>query len=197
MIAAGLLLASACTSTEVTSTKDANYSTLVENLYLSSSISDALDDFEAEALATFDTSLTRASVAVHVQVLEASEASEASGASSAQVDVPFDSAQATDAVALLQIVERSRDETFDPGSSMPTAGGGTMMVGGGTNQTYIFDASLYDLESKERVWRAEVETTGDESSSQEKEGRVMAREVMQKLVMDGILPTRLMQHVVK
>lgn len=193
-----LLLTAACTTTEVTSKKDTDYTTLVQDLYLASEISDELDSFEDEAIVMFDSTMTRAGVVVHVKRLQPSTDSTTDDPSAAFANVPFASAHETGAIALLHLKERSRDQSISGGgAAIPTAGGGTMTVRSGTNQTYMFDASLYDLETEERVWRAEVETKGHETSSQEREGRVMAREVMRKLVMDGVLPPEVVFEIEK
>jgi len=184
ILLAGLLVLAGCTSTEVISNKDPDFNGQVDKIYVSSRITDALDKYERSALDAMSKTMTAQDVNV-VMVSEVVPGDDAAkkGEETPVTDVPFAEAREQGSTMLLVLEERDRDITIRPnfntgGSSSP-------------QETYSLNASLYDVDREKRVWRAELETKGNQgsfTSGQGKEGRIMAESLMEKFVEDGLLP---------
>lgn len=184
----GLLLLTGCTSTEVISNKDPNFHRQIDNLYVASRVSESLDAYETSAL----DALARTFGGQSLKVLATADPLPGEDASSEDIEaasvIPFEKARTNGMTTLLVIEERDQDASSVGGPPVMGANGMWMGGGAGVKQVYSLNASLYDVESEKRVWRAEIESKGEEYSTQSKEGRVMAESLMAKFVEDGLLP---------
>jgi len=180
----------ACTSAEVVSNKDPDYSGTIERLHLQTAISSDLQNLGERASEKIRVSLVSYGIGTTIEHRpytpdrrEENEEGPRLEKEEALV-IPYDQARRSDASHVLLIEEKSQSEntTYQPPTG-PTGG-----MASTTHQTYTFEASLYDVNLEKRVWRADVTAKGTETTSQSMEGGVMGEKMMESLADDGLLP---------
>lgn len=166
-----------CTSTKVVSKKQSSYEKEITNVVVIAELYEELDSFGQ----TFAEELAAAFVpnGIKHEFIAMKE-------SEPQVFSPMEAAQQTDAEHLLLFQQLSAKERRGYGLS-----NGSGLFFAGSDRKYIFKASLYEIASGQRVWWAEVTTTGEEYTSQEQEARGMTERLIQKLIEDKLLPSAL------
>lgn len=187
----------ACTSTDITSTVDPDYTKQVESLYVAAEFAEDRIKMGRSAVAHIDTTLGRQSIPTdtttkQVELQEGPELEEKEGDGS---ETYFPAARDAGVTGLLFMRQLSRDEQRSSGQWMPSADGGApMYMGGSSKNVYVIDASFYDMETGDRVWRATVELTADKMAGQGSEGRTVGRKVLEKMREDGLFPSNMRSH---
>lgn len=180
----------ACTSTEVVSNKDPDYDRTIESLYIYSEVSDELEGLEMTSMQRMIMALKTGQVDVEIEHLAYKEDGPSLEEKSETDGISFETAREFGATQVLKFTEEDRSEVRRRGSVNPNTG---FMTGGGTDQTYKFDASLYDVKTEKRIWRANVTTEGTEMTAQSAEGRTLAKKLIEQLVEDGLLPAPVLE----
>jgi len=191
LLIVGMLMA--CTSAEVVSNKDPDYSATIERLHLQTAISSDLDDLAERASEKLRLSLVSYGIGTTVNHRAYTPDTEKENEEGPRLEkeealvVPYDEARRSDASHVLLLEEKSQSEntTYQPPTG-PTGG-----MTSTTHQTYSFEASLYDVNLEKRIWRADVTAKGTKTTSQSMEAEVMAEKMMESLADDGLLPPML------
>lgn len=192
------LLAAGCVSTELTSTKASDYDEQIEHLYLVTRLSPEIDEVETAVFSKFTLHFENQSVPI--DTLAASVPDTIQAASELQLDdstssVPFRAAKDTGASNVLVIQELSRETWTEMSAADPDPADSQMGPSGGfvrSGETYVFEASLYDVESKKRVWRGELDMTGDLEKAGTRTGEDLAKHIMEDWKKKVLLPTDFM-----
>jgi DNA-directed RNA polymerase specialized sigma54-like protein len=180
----------ACTSTEVVSNKDPGYDRNIESLYIFSEVSEELEKLEMVSMQRMLMTLKTGQVDVEIKHLDHDEDEPSLEEKSDKDGISFETAREFGATQVLKFTETDRTEV-KRGAMMNHSTG--MMTGSGTDQTYEFDASLYDATTEKRIWRATVTTEGTEMTAQSAEGRTLAKKLIEQLVEDGLLPASVLE----
>lgn len=180
----------ACTSTEVVSNKDPDYDRTIESLYIYSEVSEELEKLEVASMQRMLMALKTGQVDVEIEHLDHDEDEPSLEEKSDTDNISFETAREFGATQVLKFTETDRTEVKRRGAMDPNTG---MMTGGGTDQTYEFDASLYDATTEKRIWRANVTTEGTGMTAQSAEGRTLAKKLVEQLVEDGLLPASVLE----
>ncbi|PEN14220.1 hypothetical protein CRI94_04050 [Longibacter salinarum] len=183
-------LFAACTSAEVVSKKDPDYAGTVERLHLQTAISSDLEGLAQRASEKIRLSLVSYGIGTTVQhrAYTPDSKEESEGGPRLEKEkalvVPYEKARSVDASHVLLIEEKSQSEstTYAPPTG-PTGG-----MASTTHQSYVFEASLYDVNLQKRIWRADVTAKGTKTTSQSMEGEVMADKMVERLAEDRLLP---------
>jgi hypothetical protein len=191
-----------CASAEVVSNKDPDYNGTIDGLYFQSSVSERLDRFPEEMVATMRLPLIERGVsftASHDVYTEEAEKegddTESSGPSLEEeskqtVEVDFETARTQDLSHVLVVREEDREEERSS-SMVPDPNGSGMIMSSSVQQTYTFSADLYVTETEERVWRASIEASGDGMTTQGMEAGKAADKMIETMDADQLLPDRM------
>jgi hypothetical protein len=178
------LLLTACTSTKVTSNLDPSYDNTLDGLVL---IVTRFTDDRARFEATFKEDVATKLWARGAQArFMAQAAKRLELEADSTTATPYAHARSLDAMAILVITEEGYDESWN--GTAPVMGPTGVWTGGASlDQQYRLDASLYDVASERRVWRAEVVTKGDMYTSKSAEAKSMTKKLIEQLAEDGLL----------
>lgn len=160
------LLLSGCVSTKIESNRDASYTGSVERLFVFVSTG-AREQNVAQLFAT----------AIEQEL--------------APYDIPT-KARVRDPLALEgEELITEEVEAFGPSALLvltQTEAGTFINGGGGGTNSAVFDASLIDVESERRVWRASIKASRDRIYATERQSaNNLAEKIVEKLVEDGLL----------
>ncbi|MEL6445704.1 MAG: hypothetical protein AAF089_03395 [Bacteroidota bacterium] len=186
----GLLLLSGCVSSNIESSKTADYATAVEKLHIetrfvgfSEEVAEGMVDELGYRFQIVEIEYTVRPRVVFLQ-------------DEPQEDLPVVFRDASEGTTQILIIEEKQREYVRSNATPPTASGAPGVNGGlpptgyNNKRSHTVSASLHDMATRERVWHATAEITLENAMTVGSKGvgSRLAELVYEKLAEDGLVP---------